>query len=47
MRGVLRITSPTPPMLSGLIIPDAAVNSLAELPPILDKWFPGWRANSQ
>jgi len=44
MRAVLRITSPTPPMLSGLIIPDAAVNSLAELPPILDQWFPGWRS---
>jgi len=43
MRAVLRVTSPTPPMLSGLIVPDAAVNSLAELPPILDEWFPGWR----
>lgn len=41
---VLRITQPTPPMLSGLIVPDAAVNSLLELPPILDDWFPGWRA---
>jgi putative hydrolase of the HAD superfamily len=44
MRGVLRITSPTPPMLSGLIVPDGAVNTLAELPPILDQWYPGWRS---
>jgi len=45
MRAVFRITSPLPPMLSGLIVPDAAINSLEELPPILDDWFPGWRQN--
>ncbi len=44
LKAVLRVTTPTPPMLSGLIIPDAAVNSLAELPPILDEWYPGWRS---
>jgi FMN phosphatase YigB (HAD superfamily) len=43
LKAVLRVLSPTPPMLSGLIIPDAAINSLAELPPILDEWYPGWR----
>jgi HAD superfamily hydrolase (TIGR01509 family) len=43
MQAVLRITHPTPPMLSGLIVPDHAVNSLAELPDILDQWHPGWR----
>jgi hypothetical protein len=32
-------------MLSGLIVPDAAINSLEELPAILDDWFPGWRQN--
>jgi putative hydrolase of the HAD superfamily len=26
------------------IVPDASVHSLAELPPILDQWYPGWRA---
>jgi putative hydrolase of the HAD superfamily len=45
MQAVFRITSPMPPMLSGLIVPDAAINSLEELPPILDSWFPGWREN--
>jgi putative hydrolase of the HAD superfamily len=44
MRAVLRIVSPTPPMLSGLIVPDGAVNTLTELPPILDQWYPGWRS---
>lgn len=43
MQAVFRITSPMPQMLSGLIVPDAAINSLEELPPILDGWFPGWR----
>lgn len=43
MYAVLRVTHPTPPMLSGLIIPDAAINSLHELPNILDEAFPGWR----
>jgi len=42
MRAVLRVKRPAPPMISGLIIPDGAVNSLLELPAILDKWFPGW-----
>lgn len=43
LQAVLRVTHTLPPMLSGLIVPDAAVNSLEELPPILDKWYPGWR----
>jgi putative hydrolase of the HAD superfamily len=43
MYGVLRITTPVPPMLSGIIIPDAAINTLDELLPVLDKWYPGWR----
>jgi FMN phosphatase YigB (HAD superfamily) len=43
MRAILRVTTPAPPMLSGLIVPDAAINSLAELPRILDEWYPGWR----
>jgi putative hydrolase of the HAD superfamily len=43
LKAVLRVTTPTPPMLSGLIVPDAAVNSLTELPPVLDAWYPGWR----
>lgn len=45
MQAVFRVTAPLPPMLSGLIVPDAAINSLEELPPILDNWFPGWREN--
>lgn len=45
MQAVLRVTKPVPPMLSGLIIPDAALNGLDELPRILDDWFPDWRHN--
>lgn len=43
MRAILRVTHPTPPMLSGLIVPDHALNTLAELPDVFDSWFPGWR----
>jgi len=43
MQAVLRVTTPVPPMLSGLIVPDAAINGLPELLPILDNWYPGWR----
>jgi FMN phosphatase YigB (HAD superfamily) len=39
MKAVLRILSPAPTLISGLIVPDAAVNSLEELPMILDDWF--------
>lgn len=45
MRAVLRVITPTPPLLSGLIIPDAALNTMDELPGILDGWFPDWRQN--
>ncbi len=44
MRAVLRVKSPPQPMLSGLIVPDAAVNTLHELLPVLDEWFAGWRS---
>jgi putative hydrolase of the HAD superfamily len=43
MQTVLRITHPSPPMMSGLIVPDHALNSFVELPDILDQWHPGWR----
>lgn len=42
MRAVMRVNHTFAPMLSGLIIPDAAINSLLELPAVLDEWFPGW-----
>lgn len=38
MRGLLRINYETPPLTSGLIVPDAAINSFHELLPILDEW---------
>jgi FMN phosphatase YigB (HAD superfamily) len=40
MRAVLRVLSPTKSLISGLIMPDAAINTLEELPTILDEWFP-------
>jgi putative hydrolase of the HAD superfamily len=43
IRAVLRVGKRTPPMISGPIIPDGAVNDLYELLPILDGWYPGWR----
>jgi FMN phosphatase YigB (HAD superfamily) len=44
LQAVLRVTRPVPPMLSGLIVPDGAINTLSELPAILDERFPGWRS---
>ncbi|TVR23966.1 MAG: HAD family hydrolase [Anaerolineaceae bacterium] len=44
MRAVMRVTARRRPLISGLVVPDAAINSLVELLPILDEWFPGWRA---
>lgn len=43
IKAVLRERRPMSPMLSGLIVPDRAIHSLAELPDLLDEWFPGWR----
>jgi HAD superfamily hydrolase (TIGR01662 family) len=42
MKAILRVVGRTWPLISGVIIPDAAINSLEELPTILDEWFPGW-----
>lgn len=44
LQAILRVAHPVPPMLSGIIIPDGAINNLRELPPVLDELFPGWRA---
>ncbi len=44
LRAVLRVKSPPPPLISGLIVPDAAVNTLHELLLVLDDWFDGWRS---
>jgi HAD superfamily hydrolase (TIGR01549 family) len=42
MRAVLRVIKRPRPLISGLIIPDAALNTLEELPAILDRWYAGW-----
>ncbi len=44
MRGVLRVGRHETGMLKGLIEPDHRLHSLAELPPVLDAWYPGWRS---
>lgn len=42
MRAVLRVKNPPPPLISGLIVPDRAINTFYELTDVLDDWFPGW-----
>ncbi len=46
LKAVLRVGHPVSPMISGLIIPDGAINSLHELLPLLDSWYPGWRSKN-
>ncbi len=43
MKAILRVISPAPKLISGLIVPDGAINSLEELPVIFDNLFPGWQ----
>lgn len=43
MKAILRVIGRMRSMISGLIIPDAAINTLEELPAVLDDWYPGWR----
>lgn len=43
MRAVLRSGRQDTAMLASLIEPDSRLQSLAELSPLLDAWFPGWR----
>lgn len=38
MRAVLRVIHPAPPLISGLIVPDAAINSFTELLPLIEDW---------
>lgn len=42
IRAVLRTTNRNHTHVSDLIKPDAAITSLAELPPLLDQWFGAW-----
>ncbi|PJF23110.1 MAG: hypothetical protein CUN56_02605 [Phototrophicales bacterium] len=42
MKAILRVVRRMTPLISGLIVPDAAINTLDELPAILSDWYPGW-----
>lgn len=42
MRAILRVKTPPAMLLSGLIVPDSAINTFEELPALLADWFPGW-----
>ncbi|HLY25655.1 MAG TPA: HAD family hydrolase [Aggregatilineales bacterium] len=44
MRAILRVGFNMRPLISGLIVPDGAINSLHELLPMLDDWYPEWRS---
>ncbi|MFN8371769.1 MAG: HAD family hydrolase [Anaerolineae bacterium] len=43
LKAVMRVKHPTQPLISGLVVPDGAVNNLNDLLTLLDKWYPGWR----
>lgn len=43
MRAVLRSGRHATPEMAALIEPDARLDSLAELPAVLDGWYPDWR----
>lgn len=43
---ILRVRQPAKPLLSGLVIPDAAVNTFDELPANLEMLYPGWEGLS-
>jgi HAD superfamily hydrolase (TIGR01549 family) len=43
MKGVLRIKHPHQAPISGLVVPDGAVNTLTDLLTLLDRWYEGWR----
>lgn len=47
LQAVLRISRRQPSGYSDRIVPGARINSLIELPPILDSWYPGWRIQSR
>jgi FMN phosphatase YigB (HAD superfamily) len=43
LKAVMRVKHPTQPLISGLVVPDGAINNLNDLLLLLDKWYPGWR----
>ncbi len=45
MRAILRLTHRNRDVETG-IFPDAKINSLEELPALLDDWYPGWRGGN-
>jgi putative hydrolase of the HAD superfamily len=43
LQAILRAGRRAQSALGGAVVPDATIQTLSELPPILDDWFPGWR----
>jgi HAD superfamily hydrolase (TIGR01549 family) len=43
LKAVMRVKHPSQPLISGLVVPDGAINTLNDLLVLLDKWYPGWR----
>jgi HAD superfamily hydrolase (TIGR01662 family) len=44
LHAVLRYSARQTRMLDSVIVPDARIVTLTELPFILDRWYPGWRS---
>lgn len=46
MKAIMRVHEKRRSFVGGLIVPDAEVYSFAEIPAILDDWYPDWRVQS-
>lgn len=43
MKAIMRVLEKRKSFVGGLIVPDAEVYSLTQIPAILDNWYPDWR----
>jgi len=43
MKAIMRVLTKKRSFAGGLIVPDAEIYSFADIPSILDDWYPDWR----